>query len=130
MEGYFSAVHKMEQTVLFPSLLQGVTLEEQDDTPEAGCRDKDLYECFTLLKSIKMVAEGGLAALGHQNHSISTSFGEEESPEKADLEGLFHYHVSGLHQVLTHLTRRAKTMTSKYKDIMGQIYQNEMSLHW
>ncbi|KAJ6664858.1 hypothetical protein lerEdw1_005830 [Lerista edwardsae] len=130
MEGYVSAVRKMEQTVMFPSLLQGVSLEGQDDTIKTSSSDKDLYEYFTLLKSIKQMAEGGLAPLHNRNPSITARLGEEESREKSDLEGQFHYHVSGLYHVLTQLTTRANTITSKYNDIMGQIYPNEISLRW
>ncbi|XP_066478438.1 thyroid hormone-inducible hepatic protein-like [Tiliqua scincoides] len=130
MEGYVSAVRKMEQTVMFPSLLQGVSLECADDTVKTSSGDKDLYEYFTLLKSIKQMAEGGLAPLNDQNPTITARFGEQESREKADLEGLFHYHVSGLYHVLTQLTTRANTVTSRYNDIMGQIYPNEISLRW
>ncbi|XP_061485717.1 mid1-interacting protein 1-like [Rhineura floridana] len=132
MEGYVSAVRKMEQTVMFPSLLLGVSLEDQEDgTFEANSSnrdssERDLYDYYTLLKVIKWKAEGGLAPLVGQTPSIK----EEESKEKADLEGLFHYHVTGLYHVLTQLTRRANTVTSKYNEIMGQINQNEISLRW
>ncbi|XP_034971571.1 mid1-interacting protein 1-like [Zootoca vivipara] len=132
MEGYVSAVRKMEQTVMFPSLLLGVSLEDQAETFESNSSngdsssERDLYEDYTLLKSIKGRAECGLAHLDFQNPSLK----EEESKEKADLEDLFHYHVSGLHRVLTQLTRRANAVTSKYNEIMGQINQNEISLRW
>ncbi|XP_053241132.1 mid1-interacting protein 1-like [Podarcis raffonei] len=131
MERYVSAVRKMEQTVMFPSLLLGVSLEDQAGTFETNSSngdssERDLYEDYTLLKAIKGRAEGGLAALDFQNPSLK----EEESKEKADLEDLFHYHVSGLHRVLTQLTRRANALTSKYNEIMGQINQNEISLRW
>ncbi|XP_033001911.1 mid1-interacting protein 1-B-like [Lacerta agilis] len=131
MEGYVSAVRKMEQTVLFPSLLLGVSLEDQAETFETDSSngdsgERDLYEDFTLLKSIKGRAEVGLAPLDFQDPSLK----EEESKGKADLEDLFRYHVSGLHRVLTQLTRRANAVTSKYNEIMGQINQNEISLRW
>ncbi|XP_042316384.1 thyroid hormone-inducible hepatic protein-like [Sceloporus undulatus] len=134
MEGYFSAVRKMEQTVMFPSLLLGVSLEDQDGTFQANNNnnnnansgDRDLYEYYMLLKSIKSTAEGGLAPLKEKKLSI----GLEEGKEEADLEGLFHFHVSGLHHVLTQLTRRANTVTSKYNEIMGQISQNQIYLQW
>ncbi|XP_062983935.1 thyroid hormone-inducible hepatic protein-like [Elgaria multicarinata webbii] len=131
MERYCSAVRKMEQTVMFPSLLQGVSLEDQDNTFEANScdgnsGDRDLYEYFTLLKSIKLMAESGLVPLSEKNSSVR----EEEDEEEADLEGLFHYHVSGLRHVLTQLTTKANTVTSKYNEIMGQINQNKISLRW
>ncbi|XP_062983936.1 thyroid hormone-inducible hepatic protein-like [Elgaria multicarinata webbii] len=127
MEGYFSAVRKMEHTVMFPSLLQGVSLEGQDDTLEANSDEKDLYEYYTLLKSIKLLAEGGLVPLDHQKSHIATRLKEQEGKEKDDLEGFFYYHVSSLYRVLTHLTRRANAVTSKYNEIMGQINPSENS---
>uniref|UniRef100_A0A8D0BIW6 Uncharacterized protein n=1 Tax=Salvator merianae TaxID=96440 RepID=A0A8D0BIW6_SALMN len=126
MEGYVSAVRKMEQTVMFPSLLLGVTLEDQSNSSQKDTGERDLYDYFTLLKSIKMMAEGGLAPLGNQKPTTR----EEKSEEKADLEGLFRYHVSGLCHVLTQLTRTADTVTSKYNEIMGQINQSDISLRW
>lgn len=132
MEGYFSAVQKMEQTVMFPSLLLGVSMEDQRDaihgsSDDRAPTDRDLYEYFTLLKSIKLTAEGGLGALKDKCLHIRE---DEVKEEKGDLEGLFHYHVSGLRHVLVELTRRANTVTSKYNEIMGQINRNEMSYRW
>ncbi|XP_062830577.1 thyroid hormone-inducible hepatic protein [Anolis carolinensis] len=124
MEEYFSAVHKMEQTVMFPSLLQGVSLEGKEDTSDSGSEEKDLYEYYMLLKSIKLVVEGGLLPRSHQTSLVS----EEEVHEDEDLEGFFHYHVSSLYRVLTQLTQRANAVTSKYNEIMGQINGNEKRL--
>ncbi|XP_026562545.1 thyroid hormone-inducible hepatic protein, partial [Pseudonaja textilis] len=120
MQRYFSAVRHMEQTVMFPSLLQGVLLEDQEDPAgtdsEKECpRDRDLYDYFTLLKSIKSTVESGLPPLRSRE--------EEEAREKTDLEGLFRYHISGLYHVLTQLTTRANAVTSRYNEILGQINQ-------
>ncbi|XP_060090996.1 mid1-interacting protein 1-B-like [Heteronotia binoei] len=130
MEGYFSAIRKMEQTVMFPSLLRGVSLDEHDSRLEAELGDRDLYESYTLLKSIKQMAEGGLLSAATQASPIATRLKEQEAQEEADLEGLFFYHVSGLYQVLARLTERAKALTSRYNQIMGQINHSEVSLSW
>ncbi|XP_042312866.1 thyroid hormone-inducible hepatic protein-like [Sceloporus undulatus] len=127
MEEYFSAVHKMEQTVLFPSLLQEVSLESQDDVFDSGSGGKDLYEYYMLLKSIKLVVEGGLVPLDHQKPPI-VARGKEQEIKEEDLEGFFYYHVSSLYRILTQLTRRANAVTSKYNEIMGQINGNEKRL--
>nr|XP_056714719.1 thyroid hormone-inducible hepatic protein [Euleptes europaea] len=124
MEEYFSAVSRMEHAVMFPSLLRGISLDDQDDPTEADSGDKDLYEYFMLLKSIKRMVEGGLAPLEGQDPSVATRLREQEDQEKADLEGFFYYHVSNLHRILTQLTRRAEVVTTKYNEIMGQINQN------
>ncbi|KAJ6664859.1 hypothetical protein lerEdw1_005831 [Lerista edwardsae] len=120
----------MEQTVLFPSLLRGVSLEEQGDTPEADPCDKDLYEYYTQLKTIKLLAEGGLAPLNDRKPQVATRLQEQEGKEEADLEGYFYYHVSSLYRVLDRLTRRANAVTMRYNDIMGQINQSENTLSW
>ncbi|XP_015284834.1 PREDICTED: mid1-interacting protein 1-B-like [Gekko japonicus] len=124
MEEYFSAVCRMEQAVLFPSLLRGIFLDKTDDPTEADSVEKDLYEYFMMLKSIKRLVEGGLAPLEGQDPSIATRLREQEDQENADLEGFFYYHVSNLYRILTQLTRRAEAVTTKYNELMGQIYQN------
>lgn len=109
---------------MFPSLLRGISLDKTDDPIEVDSADKDLYEYFMLLKSIKRVAEEGLVPLEGQDPSVATQLREQEDQEKADLEGFFYYHVSNLYRILTQLTRRANTVTTKYNEIIGQIYQN------
>ncbi|XP_015272126.1 PREDICTED: mid1-interacting protein 1-B-like [Gekko japonicus] len=130
MEGYFSAVRKMEHTVMFPSLLREVSLDEHDGGLQADLGEGDLYESYTLLKSIKQMAEGGLLSVATQTSPIAPGLKEQKGQEGADLEGLFCYHVSGLYRVLTRLTERAKTVTSRYNQIMGQINHSEVSLGW
>ncbi|KAL8191231.1 UNVERIFIED_CONTAM: hypothetical protein K2H54_070434 [Gekko kuhli] len=120
----------MEQTVLFPSLLREVALEEHDGGLEADLGEGDLYESYALLKSIKQTAEGGLLSVATHTSPIVPGLKDQEGREEADLEGLFHYHVSGLYRVLTRLTERAKTVTSRYNQIMGQINHSEGSLSW
>ncbi|XP_077197401.1 mid1-interacting protein 1-B-like [Paroedura picta] len=130
MEGYFSAVNKMEQTVLFPSLLREVSLDECDSGSEAGLGDGDLYESYARLKSLKQTAEGGLSSLATWTSPAAPGPKDPEGREEADLEGLFYYHVSGLCRVLTRLTERAKTVTSRYNQIVGQINPGLVSLSW
>ncbi|KAJ7320002.1 hypothetical protein JRQ81_019513 [Phrynocephalus forsythii] len=127
MEEYFSAVRKMEQTVMFPSLLQGVSLGDLANTLDSSSNEKDLYESYTLLKSIKTMVEDGLVPL-NQTFPVATQMKEQEIKEEEDLESLFYYHVSSLYRILTRLTRRAKAVTSKYDEIMGQMNQNEKRL--
>ncbi|XP_070800165.1 thyroid hormone-inducible hepatic protein [Pituophis catenifer annectens] len=134
LQRYFSAVRHMEQTVMFPSLLQGVSLEDQEDPAEINSeqkcsRDRDLYDDFTLLKSIKSTVESGLPPL-HDKSLSSSREEEEEAKEKTDLEGLFRYHISGLYHVLAQLTSRANAVTSRYNEILGQISQNGIAFRW
>ncbi|XP_078246402.1 mid1-interacting protein 1A [Pogona vitticeps] len=131
MESYFSAVRKMEQTVMFPSLLQGVSFEDREGGFGADADDtKDLYEYYTQMKSIKQMVEGSLISLDGRQPSLSTRGKESKAEEDADLEGLFYYHISALKGVLHQLARRANTVTSRYNEIMQQINQNDLSFRW
>ncbi|KFQ80698.1 hypothetical protein N337_00003, partial [Phoenicopterus ruber ruber] len=61
MEQYFSATQKMEQEVMFPSLLRGVFPQQEGEAAAAGGHT-DLYERYQLLKAIKPVVEKGLSS--------------------------------------------------------------------
>ncbi|KFQ68856.1 hypothetical protein N335_00010, partial [Phaethon lepturus] len=66
MEQYFSATQKMEQEVMFPSLLRGVFPQQEGAAPAPGGHT-DLYERYQLLKAIKPVVEKGLASVNDQS---------------------------------------------------------------
>ncbi|KAM6448746.1 mid1-interacting protein 1-B-like isoform 1-T1 [Liasis olivaceus] len=123
MEKYFSAIHKMEQTVMFPSLLRGVSFEEQEDGFGVDSADKDVFEHFMLLKSGKGMLESGLLPLGKEKPHVIPEV-KEENVEKDSLEDILYYHLSSLYRVLHHLTQRANTVTCKYNEIMGRINQS------
>ncbi|CAM2095614.1 thyroid hormone-inducible hepatic protein [Caretta caretta] len=130
MEEYFSAIHKMEQAVMFPSLLRGVYMEQQDDTSTGDFGNRDLYEYYIQLKSIKLTVEGRLEPLNESKHQITSREEVQENEEEADLEELLYHHFTGLYRVLTHLTRKANALTRKYNEIIGQINQSEMTHTW
>uniref|UniRef100_A0A8C8RQY2 Thyroid hormone responsive n=1 Tax=Pelusios castaneus TaxID=367368 RepID=A0A8C8RQY2_9SAUR len=130
MEEYFSAIRNMEQAVMFPSLLRGVYMEQQDDTSSAVSGNRDLYESYIQLKSIRLMLEGRLVPLNESKHQITNREEVQENGEESDLEGLLYHHFKGLYRVLTHLTRKANALTRKYDEIMGQINQSEITLTW
>lgn len=66
MEQYFSATQKMEQEVMFPSLLRGVFPQQEGAAPDAKSHT-DLYERYQLLKAIKPMVEKGLASVSDQS---------------------------------------------------------------
>ncbi|XP_067389300.1 thyroid hormone-inducible hepatic protein [Emydura macquarii macquarii] len=123
MDEYCSAIRKMEHTVMFPSLLRGVYMEQRDDTSTGDFGNKDLYEYYSQLKSIKLTLEGRLLPLNESKHQITSREEATENGEEADLEGLLYHHFRGLYRVLTHLTRKANALTKKYNEIIGQINQ-------
>ncbi|XP_025033127.1 mid1-interacting protein 1-B-like [Python bivittatus] len=131
MEKYFSAILKMEQTVMFPSLLRGVSFEEQEDGfGGQSDGDKDLYEYYVQLKSIRFLVEGSLAPLGDRLASFTPPRRDPGAKDNADLQSLFSYHVAALRQVLQRLTQAANDVTSKYNGILRQINQSEIPLRW
>ncbi|NXI25987.1 M1I1B protein, partial [Sterrhoptilus dennistouni] len=125
MEQYFSATQKMEQEVMFPSLLRGVFPQQDGAAPAAESRT-DLYERYQLLKAIKpMVEKGlasmvekGLASVGDQSPSdadanADTDIAVDEGAD-SNLEERLSHHVNGLQQVLTDLTKNTKALTRRY----------------
>ncbi|NXR12847.1 M1I1B protein, partial [Semnornis frantzii] len=124
MEQYFSATQKMEQEVMFPSLLRGV-FPQQEGTASATEGNTDLYERYQLLKAIKPMVEKGLASVNDQNPgSTNTDTGLEEGTD-SNLEERLSHHVNGLQQVLTDLTKNTKALTRRYSQILEQINLSE-----
>ncbi|NXY60973.1 M1IP1 protein, partial [Callaeas wilsoni] len=120
MEQYFSATQKMEQEVMFPSLLRGVFPQEEGATPAVECRT-DLYERYQLLKAIKPMVEKGLASVSDQSPSGADTDRDASSDSNeagdAQLEERLSHHLNGLQQVLTHLTRDTNALTRRYSQI-------------
>ncbi|XP_013884024.1 mid1-interacting protein 1-B [Austrofundulus limnaeus] len=102
--------------------------------------DGDMYSSYVLLKSIRNDIEWGVLQgdepLKDEGaewpESIGTGGADERPREKADLkeelraeleeddlEKQFHFHLSGLHTVLSKLTHKANTLTNRYKEEVG-----------
>ncbi|XP_023656536.1 mid1-interacting protein 1A [Paramormyrops kingsleyae] len=132
MNRFISAVNNMDQTVMVPSLLRDVPLEEEKNmnsirtTGSASpcfC-ESDMYSYYVLLKSIRSDIEWGIvAAEERRRDKLGPSALEmpriEQEGEDDDLQKLFHFHLSGLHSVLSKLTRKANTLTNRYKEEIG-----------
>lgn len=132
MNRFIGAVNNMDQTVMVPSLLRDVPLDEAPDLKEvrtAGCvgggayfqQDADMYSSYILLKSIRNDIEWGvLQAEERRKEKVPT---EVELPrpdgDEDDLETQFYFHLKGLHGVLSKLTRKANTLTTRYKEEIG-----------
>ncbi|XP_074788991.1 mid1-interacting protein 1-B-like [Athene noctua] len=124
MEQYFSATQKMEQEVMFPSLLRGVFPQQEGAAPATGGHT-DLYERYQLLKAIKPMVEKGLASVNDQSPtSIDTDRVSDEGAD-SNLEERLSHHVNGLQQVLTDLTKNTKALTRRYSQILEQISLSE-----
>ncbi|NWW66846.1 M1I1B protein, partial [Ifrita kowaldi] len=133
MEQYFSATQKMEQEVMFPSLLRGVFPQQEGAAADAESH-RDLYERYQLLKAIKPMVEKGLASVSDQSPTgadtdMDTSSDSNEAGD-AQLEERLCHHLSGLQQVLTHLTRDTNALTRRYSQILEQINLSEGQPSW
>ncbi|KAM9263332.1 thyroid hormone-inducible hepatic protein [Cariama cristata] len=131
MEQYFSATQKMEQEVMFPSLLRGVFPQQEGTAPATGGHT-DLYERYQLLKAIKPVVEKGLASVTDQSRASAdtdTSSDDNDTMD-AQLEERLSHHLAGLQQVLTHLTRDTNALTRRYSQILEQISPSEGQPSW
>ncbi|NWZ36798.1 M1IP1 protein, partial [Brachypodius atriceps] len=141
MNRFIGAVNNMDQTVMVPSLLRDVPLllEELDAAgavcppqdaalppgdPGAFFSRRDMYSHYMLLKSIRNDIEWGVVQppAGEEAARKKDKLGggsAEESEGEEDLEQQFHYHLSGLHSVLSKLTRKANVLTNRYKQEIG-----------
>ncbi|NXQ31994.1 M1I1B protein, partial [Alaudala cheleensis] len=124
MEQYFSATQKMEQEVMFPSLLRGVFPQEEGAAPATESR-ADLYERYQLLKAIKPMVEKGLASVGDQSPTEADTDTALDEGADSSLEERLSHHVNGLQQVLTDLTKNTKALTRRYSQILEQINLSE-----
>ncbi|NXA67846.1 M1I1B protein, partial [Mohoua ochrocephala] len=124
MEQYFSATQKMEQEVMFPSLLRGVFPQQEGAAPAAGSHT-DLYERYQLLKAIKPMVEKGLASVSDPSPTGADADTALEEGADSNLEERLSHHVNGLQQVLTDLTKNTKALTRRYSQILEQINLSE-----
>lgn len=131
MNRFIGAVNNMDQTVMVPSLLRDVPVDEKEmkTARTAGNGTStyfqdvgDMHSYYILLKSIRNDIEWGILQgderrkekVGVTALDISTLESDDE-----DLEKQFHYHMNGLHTVLSKLTRKANTLTNRYKQEIG-----------
>ncbi|KAF6732459.1 Mid1-interacting protein 1-like [Oryzias melastigma] len=138
MHRFIAAANNMDETIMVPSLLRDLPLDEQacsqgeanNNEPPCSNKQRDMYEHYLLLKSIKNDMEWGLL---RREMSSGASFlemavkQEEQQPvtgalpldDNADLERQFHYHLRGLFGVLSKLTLQADDLTNRYKREIG-----------
>ncbi|XP_060944193.1 mid1-interacting protein 1-B-like [Limanda limanda] len=145
MNRFLGAVNNMDQTVMVPSLLRDVPLDEDRELSamKADLDEGDMYGYYQLLKSIRTDMEWGVRCataserreesmkLSRMNSTTSTyssissessssSYEEEEEEEEdEDLEKQFQYHLTGLQGVLSKLTQQADSLTKRYKKEIG-----------
>ncbi|XP_073329793.1 mid1-interacting protein 1-B-like [Pagrus major] len=140
MNRFLGAVNNMDQTVMVPSLLRDVPLEEDREmmgSMKSDDEEGDMYSYYQLLKSIRGDIEWGVRCaaaderlkegmkITRMNSSTSTSSSasfsseEDEEEEEEDLKAQFQYHLTGLQGVLSKLTVQANSLTKRYKQEIG-----------
>nr|XP_046237865.1 mid1-interacting protein 1-B-like [Scatophagus argus] len=128
MNRFIGAVNNMDQTVMVPSLLRDVPMDDAEDVKAVRTanstdyfhQDGDMYSSYMLLKSIRNDIEWGVLQ-GDERRKDKAGVTEVPRPEteEDDLEKQFHFHLSGLHSVLSKLTCKANTLTTRYKEEIG-----------
>ncbi|CAN9515139.1 unnamed protein product [Ophioblennius macclurei] len=144
MHRFIAAANNMDETIMVPSLLRDMPLEEQaaseaavaveanNNEPPCPNKQRDMYEHYLLLKSIKNDMEWGLLkremssgasflemAVKQEEQQKKAVTGELQLEDNADLEHQFHYHLRGLFGVLSKLTLQADHLTNRYKREIG-----------
>ncbi|XP_044222255.1 mid1-interacting protein 1A [Thunnus albacares] len=138
MNRFIGAVNNMDQTIMVPSLLRDVPLDEDREMSSLKSDEDegDMYSYYKLLKSIRTDIEWGVrcaAADERRKESIkitrvnssasisssASSSSEEEDEEDEDLEKQFQFHLTGLQGVLGKLTLQANSLTKRYKQEIG-----------
>lgn len=139
MNRFIGAVNNMDQTVMVPSLLRDVPLEEERgmSSLKSDEDEGDMYSYYQLLKSIRRDIEWGVKCAAaderrkegmkitrmNSSASISSSTSlsseEDEEEEDEDLEKQFQFHLTGLQGVLSKLTQQANSLTNRYKEEIG-----------
>lgn len=138
MNRFIGAVNNMDQTIMVPSLLRDVPLDEDREMSSLKSDEDegDMYSYYQLLKSIRTDIEWGVRCAAaderrkesmkitrvNSSASISSSASsssEEEDEEDEDLEKQFQFHLTGLQGVLGKLTLQANSLTKRYKQEIG-----------
>lgn len=127
MNRFIFAVNNMDQTVMVPSLLRDVPLDDTQNVKSANGnstpyfhQDGDMYSSYVLLKSIRNDIEWGvLQADERRKENGGDAKASWPEAEEGDLEKQLHFHLNGLHTVLSKLTRKANTLTTRYKEEIG-----------
>ncbi|XP_051979591.1 mid1-interacting protein 1-B-like [Xyrauchen texanus] len=123
MNRFIGAVNNMDQTVMVPSLLRDVPLDQEEEKEVNSYQDGDMYGSYALLKSIRNDIEWGILQADElRKDKLGVTAALEMShiePDDENLEKLFHFHLNGLHTVLGKLTRKANTLTNRYKQEIG-----------
>ncbi|XP_053733342.1 mid1-interacting protein 1-B-like [Synchiropus splendidus] len=145
MNRFLGAVNNMDQTVMVPSLLRDVPLDELSCLKSDEDEEGTMYGYYQLLKSIRRDIEWGVRGavldanrkegmkITRMNSTASTGSSSScssccssscsstcsDDDEEEDLQKQFQYHLTGLQGVLSKLTQQANSLTKRYKQEIG-----------
>lgn len=142
MNRFIGAVNNMDQTIMVPSMLRDVPLDEDRELSslKSDMDEGDMYGYYQLLKSIRRDIEWGVrcaaaderrkesmkitrmnssASTSSASSSASSTSSDDDEEEDEDLEKQFQYHLTGLQGVLSKLTLQANCLTKRYKQEIG-----------
>ncbi|XP_059425236.1 mid1-interacting protein 1-B-like [Carassius carassius] len=123
MNRFIGAVNNMDQTIMVPSLLRDVPLDQEGEKEVSSFQDGDMYGSYVLLKSIRNDIEWGVLQgeeRRKEKQGMTTALETSRiEPNDEDLEKMFQFHLIGLHTVLSKLTRKANILTNRYKQEIG-----------
>ncbi|XP_022596815.1 mid1-interacting protein 1 [Seriola dumerili] len=145
MNRFIGAVNNMDQTIMLPSMLRDVPLDEDRELSslKSDMDEGDMYSYYQLLKSIRRDIEWGVrcaaaderrkesmkitrmnssastSSSASSSSSSSSSSSDDDEEEDEDLEKQFQYHLTGLQGVLSKLTQQANCLTKRYKQEIG-----------
>uniref|UniRef100_A0A3P8ULJ5 MID1 interacting protein 1, like n=1 Tax=Cynoglossus semilaevis TaxID=244447 RepID=A0A3P8ULJ5_CYNSE len=119
MHRFIAAANNMDETIMVPSLLRDLPLEEVE--ANNNNKQRDMYEHYQLLKSIKNDMEWGLLKREMNSGGFLEMTVKQEEQQvqeqvlpdsSSDLEHQFHFHLRGLFGVLSKLTMQADDLTN------------------
>nr|XP_006220411.2 thyroid hormone-inducible hepatic protein [Vicugna pacos] len=93
MDRYSAVVRNMEQVVMIPSLLRDVQLSAHGCQVQAGA--PDLYNCFTMLKAIRVDVDNGLLPRDEWQAKVAAGKPDEAENEAAETEEAGEERASG-----------------------------------
>ncbi|XP_067852757.1 mid1-interacting protein 1-B-like [Heptranchias perlo] len=115
---FITAVTVMDETIMLPSLLRDLPVEEDNRRKSNVSKQRDMHENYLLLKSIRNNIEWGI--LDEQEKSnLESRKAKGEPSDCGDLEQLFHHHLNGLYNILSKLALQANHLTNQYTRELG-----------
>uniref|UniRef100_A0A8C5EJ98 Brain-derived neurotrophic factor n=1 Tax=Gouania willdenowi TaxID=441366 RepID=A0A8C5EJ98_GOUWI len=121
MNRFIGAVNNMDQTIMVPSLLRDVPLDEETEFSLKS--DMDDGTCTATTKpaqSIRSDIEWGFScAAADERHKESMRITRTNSSASNDSSLSSSFHLTGLQCVLSKLTQQANCLTKRYKKELG-----------